>query len=76
MKGSIVTCEQIIAAANNVPLISLEEAERVTAYTIKKKSIQNLISLGEGPPKYKVGSRTALKTEEFANWFCNRVKAA
>ncbi len=68
-----ITPEEIIKAAG-APIISYDEAERITGRILKKKSIQNRCSLGQGPRKIRIGRKVGFRTVDFAEWFCGQIK--
>ena len=68
--------EQSIITAAGTPVVSYARAAELTGGILARKSLYNICSRGEGPPRIKVGQKVGFVTEEFARWFCNRVTAA
>ncbi|SMF28528.1 hypothetical protein [Desulfovibrio gilichinskyi] len=54
------------------PIISRSHVERFLGGIISSKSLANLDSLGEGPPRVKVSGRVAYRTEELLSWLSAR----
>ena len=71
-----ITPEQIIQAANGAVVLDIDRCVELTGNTIKRKTFFNLLTQGDAPQRLKVGRRTCLATQEFAAWFCDRLKTA
>lgn len=54
------------------PIISRSHVEKFLGGVISSKSLANLDSLGEGPPRIKVSGRVAYRTEELLTWLSTR----
>ena len=54
------------------PIISRSHVEKFLGGVISSKSLANLDSLGEGPPRIKVSGRVAYRTEELLTWLSAR----
>jgi len=72
MEGAF-SVEEIIAAAPG-PMISIDEAIKLCGGLWQKKTFYNICSLGEGPPKIRLGRKIGFKTEDFAAWLVTRIE--
>jgi len=68
-----ITTQALIDAAHS-PVVSYEEASRLTGGMVSKKTLQNLASLGECPERIRIGSRVGFRTKDFAEWFVGRLE--
>jgi predicted DNA-binding transcriptional regulator AlpA len=72
MKKTIININDLINAAPG-PVVSYEEAARLTGGLISKKSLQNFASRGELPERIRAGGKVGFRTRDFAEWFVSRL---
>ncbi len=73
MKKKLLTVEELMAAAPG-PIVSYDQAVILSGGLVSKKSLQNYASLGEMPPKIRLGKRVGFKTGDFARWLVARIE--
>lgn len=54
------------------PIISRDQVESYLGGVISSKRLANLDSLGEGPPRFRVGRKVAYRTECLLSWLSER----
>lgn len=54
------------------PVISRERIEEYLGGIISSKRLANLDSLGEGPPRFRVGRKVAYRTDLLLEWISTR----
>lgn len=54
------------------PVISRERIEDYLGGIISSKRLANLDSLGEGPPRFRVGRKVAYRTDLLLEWLSTR----
>lgn len=62
-----------LEAAWPAPIVARREVTRFSGGVLNPRSMANLDSLGEGPPKLKLGEKmVAYPTKELVEWMRNR----
>lgn len=54
------------------PIISRDRIEKYLGGVITAKRLANLDSLGEGPPRIRIGRKIAYQTDTFLEWLTSR----
>ena len=54
------------------PIISRDQVEKYLGGVISSKRLANLDSLGEGPPRLRIGRKVAYLTEDLLGWLSSR----
>ena len=54
------------------PIISRDRIEKHLGGVISAKRLANLDSLGEGPPRIRIGRKIAYQTDLLLEWLTNR----
>jgi hypothetical protein len=54
------------------PIISRDRVEKYLGGVISAKRLANLDSLGEGPPRIRIGRKIAYQTDTFLDWLSRR----
>ncbi len=55
-------------------IFTRQTASKAIGGLISPKTLSNLDSLGEGPPKIKIGSKVGYEKTSFINWLKQRLK--
>lgn len=59
-------------AAKLPPVICRERVEDLLGGIISSKRLANLDSLGEGPPRFRIGRKIAYRTDLLLEWLSSR----